>query len=108
MADAETLVASELSQGLNVSERLTSFAATIPTATAVACAWCRSLRKFPSLRGNSGSIYVTISFAELERFASEIAAGLSEWGIPVGTRLALLVHPGIEFVGLVFGLLRAG
>ena len=30
------------------------------------------------------------------------------WGVPPGTRLALLVRPGIEFVTLVFALLRAG
>ena len=37
-----------------------------------------------------------------------IAPGLAAWGVPPGTRLALLVRPGIEFVTLVFGLLRAG
>ena len=40
--------------------------------------------------------------------ATRIARGLAAWGVPTGTRLALLVKPGIEFVTLVFALLRAG
>jgi acyl-CoA synthetase (AMP-forming)/AMP-acid ligase II len=44
----------------------------------------------------------------LEADVERIANGLAAWGVPKGARLALLVKPGIEFVTLVFALLRAG
>ncbi|MBL8890750.1 MAG: AMP-binding protein [Planctomycetaceae bacterium] len=50
----------------------------------------------------------TISYQELDTLATDIARGLLELGIPPGTRLALMVRPGIEFIALVFGLMRAG
>lgn len=50
----------------------------------------------------------TIQYAELDEMADAIARGLREAGIPRGTRLALMVRPGVEFVALVFGLMRAG
>jgi acyl-CoA synthetase (AMP-forming)/AMP-acid ligase II len=49
-----------------------------------------------------------MTFAELDADATRIARGLQDWGVPSGTRMALLVQPGIEFVTLVFALLRAG
>ena len=52
--------------------------------------------------------YKTISFAELERRSNQIASGLGKMGIQPGTRLALMVPPGIEFVAMVFGLFKAG
>ena len=58
--------------------------------------------------GESGAPYATTTFAELDADATRIARGLVAWGVPPGTRLALLVRPGIEFVTLVFALLRAG
>ena len=59
-------------------------------------------------RGKSGNSYATTTFAELDANATRIARGLVAWGVQPGTRLALLVRPGIDFVALVFGLLRAG
>jgi acyl-CoA synthetase (AMP-forming)/AMP-acid ligase II len=59
-------------------------------------------------RGSSGAAYTTITFAELDAQATRLARGLATWGVPPATRLALLVRPGIEFVALVFALLRAG
>jgi acyl-CoA synthetase (AMP-forming)/AMP-acid ligase II len=56
----------------------------------------------------SGARYATITFAELDTEAIRLARGLVDWGVPTGARLALLVRPGIEFVALVFALLRAG
>jgi acyl-CoA synthetase (AMP-forming)/AMP-acid ligase II len=49
-----------------------------------------------------------ITFADLDADVKHIARGLAEWGVPPGTRLALLVRPGIDFVACVFALLRAG
>jgi acyl-CoA synthetase (AMP-forming)/AMP-acid ligase II len=59
-------------------------------------------------RGESGTLYSTTTFAELEADVARITSGLAAWGVPPGTRLVLLVRPGIEFVTLVFALLRAG
>jgi acyl-CoA synthetase (AMP-forming)/AMP-acid ligase II len=58
-------------------------------------------------RGDSGREYATITFRELDDEATRVADGLAAWGVPPGTRLALLVRPGIDFVTLVYGLLRA-
>lgn len=51
--------------------------------------------------------YRSITFRELDQDSDRIARGLREHGIAPGTRLALLVRPSIEFVALVFGLLKA-
>lgn len=52
--------------------------------------------------------YRQITFRELDEDASRIAAGLQEMGVQPGTRLVLLVPPGIDFVALVFALFKAG
>ncbi len=93
---------------LNVADRLRDVAAEMPSTIAVACPhhWSRN---YPVRRiGESGSPYATTSFAELDADATRLARGLINWGVPPGTRLALLVRPSIEFVTLVFALLRAG
>lgn len=94
MAESGATAVAASSPRVNVTDRLAHFAALMPSAVSVASA------------GRSG--YSTITFAELDADASCIARGLVEWGIKPGTRLALLVTPGIEFVTLVFALLRAG
>ncbi|MCO6044857.1 fatty acid CoA ligase family protein [Aeoliella sp. ICT_H6.2] len=50
----------------------------------------------------------SITAAELDEQASILARGLIELGVQPGTRIALLVKPSIEFVTLVFALLRSG
>ena len=93
---------------LNVADRLAEIARQMPDAIAVACPrrWSPSYRSVR--QGESGAVYATTTFAELDADATRIARGLVAWGVPPGTRLALLVRPGIEFVTLVFALLRAG
>src|SRR3954470_18229282 len=108
MPDIETRCRPQAAKRLNVSDRLTLVASKMPSAVAVACPSLRSVSKKPAHRGKSGATYATITFAELEELVSDIALGLKAWGVPRGTRLALLVKPGTEFVALVFGLLRAG
>jgi acyl-CoA synthetase (AMP-forming)/AMP-acid ligase II len=80
---------------LNVADRLALRAAADPHRVAVAAA------------GKRGG-YATCSFAELDADATAIAGGLAAMGVQPRTRLALLVKPGVEFVQLVFGLLRSG
>jgi acyl-CoA synthetase (AMP-forming)/AMP-acid ligase II len=94
-------------QHLNVSDRLRDMAARMPTSVAVACPRRWSPSYSVVQRGKSGDRYSTTTFAELDADATRLALGLLAWGVPPGTRLALLVRPGIEFVTLVFALLRA-
>jgi acyl-CoA synthetase (AMP-forming)/AMP-acid ligase II len=85
---------------LNVADRLDEFARTMPQATAIA---------EPTRRVRNGQrVYRTITFADLARDVSDIATGISAWGVPPGTRLALLAPPGINFITLVFALLKSG
>src|SRR4249920_907943 len=100
MADVETLPAAAPPNRLNVTDRLATFARTIPDSIAIVCPHRRvsSVRK--PHRGTSGSLYDTISFADLETEVGRIANGLAAWGVPKGTRLALLVKPGVDFVTL--------
>ncbi|MBN1910145.1 MAG: AMP-binding protein [Pirellulales bacterium] len=53
-------------------------------------------------------LYRQMTFAELNQDSDRIAHGLGTMGVPRGTRLAMLVRPGIDFISLVFGLLKAG
>ncbi|MDP1564544.1 MAG: fatty acid CoA ligase family protein [Pirellulaceae bacterium] len=98
----------------NVSQLLAHAASQVPEHPAVAVAsrggWWNRVRV-----AASGDIARTvprgwrvISYRELDALATDIARGLLEMGIPPGTRLALMVRPGIEFIALVFGLMRAG
>lgn len=108
MADVETLTPAPSAARLNVTDRLRDVARQLPNTTAVACPHWWSRRYDSVLRGESGSRYATTTFSELDADVDRIARGLIAWGVPPGTRLALLVRPGIEFVTLVFALLRAG
>ncbi len=72
----------------------------MPLAVAIAC---------PGRGDVAGrNSYATCTFAELDRDASALARGLIDLGVKPGMRLVLLVKPGIEFVKLVFALLRTG
>ena len=84
----------------NVADRLTAIAARMPDAVAIATAG----------RGDVAGkhSYATCSFGELEADSLALARGLVDLGIRPGQRLVLLVKPGIEFVKLVFALLRTG
>ncbi|MBN2024137.1 MAG: AMP-binding protein [Pirellulales bacterium] len=58
--------------------------------------------------GSGKRQYRQFTFRELDEDSDRIARGLREMGAPRGVRLALLVRPGVDFVSLVFGLLKAG
>lgn len=59
-------------------------------------------------RRDPGRRYRQVTFGELDRDSDRIARGLGELGAAKGTRLALLVRPGIDFISLVFGIFKAG
>jgi len=79
---------------LNVADRLADVAGQMPDAVAVA-------------HSNRGG-FATCTFGELDDDAAAIARGLVEMGVKPAARMVLLVKPGVEFVKLVFGLLRRG
>ena len=84
----------------NVGLLLDEVATTRPDATAIAVAGKRDAQ--------GKRQYDTISFAKLAEDSTIIAAGLSQMGVIPGTRLALMVRPGIDFVSLVFALFKVG
>ncbi len=87
-------------RNVNVARRLAEMAARQPNALAVA---------MPGRRARGGKRqYTTCTFAELERDSNRIASGLRAWGVAPQSRIALLVRPSMEFISLVFGLLKAG
>jgi acyl-CoA synthetase (AMP-forming)/AMP-acid ligase II len=89
-----------LNNPVNVADRLTRIAGAMPAAVAIAC---------PGHGDVAGQhSYATCTFAELEADSTALARGLVDLGVTPGMRLVLLVKPGIEFVKLVFALLRSG
>ncbi|WP_246133810.1 fatty acid CoA ligase family protein [Lacipirellula limnantheis] len=84
----------------NVADRLTIIAAQMPDVVAIAT---------PGNGDVAGkNAYATCTFGELEADSQALARGLVDLGVRPGQRLVLLVKPGIEFVKLVFALLRTG
>ncbi|MEO1496099.1 MAG: fatty acid CoA ligase family protein [Planctomycetota bacterium] len=55
-----------------------------------------------------GQPFAGIAFGDLNEQADVLARGLTAMGVGPGKRIALLVKPGVEFVTLVFALLRTG
>jgi acyl-CoA synthetase (AMP-forming)/AMP-acid ligase II len=85
----------------NVARRLTQFTRELADKPAVVMTG-RRLVPIGKRR------YASITFAELEADSDLIARGLRAYGVTPGMRLALLVKPGIDFVTLVFALLKSG
>jgi acyl-CoA synthetase (AMP-forming)/AMP-acid ligase II len=83
----------------NVARRLSEMAQQRPDAIAVV--------EPLNYDHNGKRRYRTITFRELDEDSDRIARGLVAMGVSSGTRLALLVRPGIDFVSLVFGLYKA-
>lgn len=87
-------------ENVNVSARLNWTSQQFPRSTAIVV---------PTTRNASGRRnYKTCTFQELDTECTTLAAGLHALGVRPGTRLALLVRPGIEFIALTFAMLRAG
>ncbi|QDU58270.1 fatty acid CoA ligase family protein [Aeoliella mucimassa] len=81
------------SLGVNVANYLKASAKHAPDRPALVETWGRRR---------------SITFAELDRNADLLARGFIEFGIEPQSRITLLVKPSIEFVTLVFALLRSG
>ena len=85
---------------VNVARRLSAMADLQPDVVAVAAPRGRNPR--------GRHDYDQLTFRQLDEDSNRIASGLVRLGVAPGTRLALLVRPGIDFVSLVFGLFKAG
>jgi acyl-CoA synthetase (AMP-forming)/AMP-acid ligase II len=84
----------------NVARRLTAMSRRLPGNIAIA---------MPSGRGRSGRRqYQTVTFRQLDEDSDQLARALRKLGVENGTRMALLVRPGIDFISLVFALLKSG
>ena len=85
---------------VNVSVRLSEMARQDPDGVAVV---------EPGKRSRRGEYrYRQVTFRELDEDTERIAAGLHKLGVRSGTRLVLLVPPGIDFVAIVFALFKVG
>ena len=90
----------ELSPPVNVAARLSAYAAAHPEQLGVV---------MPQGKNSDSSYrYRSITFRELDQLSDRLARGLREHGALSGMRLALLVKPSVEFVALVFAMLKAG
>ena len=85
--------------GCNVGWRLTAMARAIPDAVCVVEPIGRNVRK--------NRRYRQVTFRELDEDSTRIASNLRGMGVEPGTRLALMVRPGIDFISLVFALFKA-
>ncbi len=87
-------------EAANIAARLAAVARRTPRAVAVAEAL--------GVDRQGKRQYRQATFEELDDDSNRIAAGLRRMGVFPGTRLALLVRPGIDFISLVFALFKAG
>lgn len=85
----------------NVAARLREVAARQPAQIALA----RPLGRY---RAGTVRDYATLTFADLELQTSSVAAGLQQMGVRPGQRIVMLVKFGVDFISLVFALLKAG
>ncbi|MCO6457105.1 MAG: AMP-binding protein [Pirellulaceae bacterium] len=85
----------------NVAARLTLSAHRWPDTMAIAEPLDRGRRWRPARS------YRQLTFAELDRDSSHLAAGLRAMGVRPGMRMVLMVRPGINFISLVFALFKA-
>jgi len=86
---------------MNIAQRLVDYAQKEPDAIAIVEP---IPKKFPSKIRK----YRTITFAELDRDSDKIAISLARSGVKPEMRIALMVQQGIDFISLVFGLLKSG
>src|SRR5579863_235455 len=85
---------------VNVARRLTEQASVMPDRLAVVAAGGHNAA--------GKRVYARLTFRELDQDSDRVAHGLRELGVMPGTRLALLVRPGVDFISLVFALFKAG
>ncbi len=88
------------SRNANIASRLKEAAAHAPERVALIVSHGRDASGRP--------IDTRLTYAELDRDSDRIAAGLLAKGITPGTRVLLMVPPGLDFFSLVFAVFKAG
>lgn len=89
-----------ISPSINIATRLRETAARFPTQRAVV---------FPAGRDWLGRVtYSQLTFAQLDLESDRLAFGLQQLGVRPGTRIVLMVRPGLEFIALTFALFKVG
>lgn len=84
----------------NIADTLRRTAAARPDQRAVLA---------PTGRDEKGRVvYAQLTFRELEQESDRLARGLRGMGVAAGTRLVLMVRPGLEFIALTFAAFKAG
>ncbi|MEM8866428.1 MAG: AMP-binding protein, partial [Planctomycetota bacterium] len=113
MLTKETATSDPSKPRSNVADRLAVHASERPDELALVACDGRTLEDgqlvfYEVEPGDKAPAWSTASFAYLDRDATLLARGLVAMGVRPGHRMALLVKPGLEFVTLVFALLRSG
>ncbi|MEM9943284.1 MAG: fatty acid CoA ligase family protein, partial [Planctomycetota bacterium] len=89
----------------NIGHCVTETATRMPDAVAVAAPAKKQKKK---IQLGEKLRYDTLTFLELENSSNQLALGFHRMGIGPGTRIALMVPPGLEFVKHVFALFKSG
>ncbi len=84
---------------VNVGQLLADAAAKYPQQLAIA---------EPATSKSGAAEWRSLTFAELEQDSSRIASAFRDLGAEPGMRIALLIKPGIDFISVFFGMLKAG
>ena len=86
--------------GGNIAERMQECAREFPHQRAII---------FPAGRDREGRVtYSHLTFEQLDRESDRLARGLASLGVVPGSRIVLMVRPGLEFIALTFALFKAG
>lgn len=84
----------------NIASLVRDMAQVDPFKRAVVCS---------SARDHCGNVaYTQLTYAQLERDSDRLAWGCLENGIERGTRVLVMVRPGLDFVSLAFALFKVG
>jgi len=88
------------SQQSNIAHYLPAVAAQFP---------CKRAVVVPEARPRAGRVaYSHLTFRQLNRNSDRLAWGLCELGVKPGTRVLLMVRPGLDFFAVTFAIFKAG
>jgi len=63
---------------------------------------------YPARSWFGGFRYNACSYLQLNELSNRYAAGMAQYGIVAGTRVALMLRPGLDFFAVFFALFKAG
>ena len=53
-------------------------------------------------------LYEKVSYLELEQLSNQLALGFLDLGVKKGTRVVVMVKPGLDFFSIIFALFKIG